>query len=60
VLKLWSRTIGEIILSVAYGQQMWNAHGPELVKLSSEAVAILNGSFTQFWLVDIFNWSRSI
>lgn len=52
--------IGEVIISVAYGRQIWDAYGPELVKLNNESVNILNTTFVQFWLVDIFNWMRFI
>ncbi|CAG8690475.1 9827_t:CDS:2, partial [Acaulospora colombiana] len=53
-----SSLIGEIIVSMAYGRQIWNAHGPDMVKLNIEAMDILTKSFTQFWLVDIFNWRK--
>jgi hypothetical protein len=38
---------------------MWNAHGPELVKLNNEAMDLLARSFTQLLMVDVFNWSKS-
>ncbi|PVF92648.1 cytochrome P450 [Serendipita vermifera] len=55
-----SLSIGEIIITMAYGRQIWNAYGPELVKINNEAMDLISKSFTQFWLVDIFTWMRFI
>ncbi|PVF91243.1 cytochrome P450 [Serendipita vermifera] len=60
IIQPLSLLMGEIIISMAYGRRIWNAHGPELVKLNNEAIDLVSKSFTQFWFVDIFNWMRFI
>ncbi|PVF92647.1 cytochrome P450 [Serendipita vermifera] len=55
-----SISIGEFIVSLAYGRHFWDAHGPELAKLNNEAMDLLTRNLAQFWLVDIFRWMRFI
>ncbi|PVF92510.1 cytochrome P450 [Serendipita vermifera] len=59
-VKEISQSCGEIIISVAYGQRMWQDHGEELLALNKDAMGIFDKTFDRFWFVDIFPWMRFI
>lgn len=49
-----SSAIGQIIIELTYGKQIWDKHGAELLAINVEAVGIVASTFGKVWLVDIF------
>jgi hypothetical protein len=58
-VSLFISAVGRIIVQITYGEQIWDAHGPELVAINMEAMNILSATFGKVWMVDIFNFCAS-
>jgi hypothetical protein len=56
---LFVSATGRIIVQITYGEQIWDADGPELVALNIEALDIAAAAFSKVWMVDIFNFCTS-
>lgn len=53
-------TLGSIVISLTYGEEMWNDFGKELVDWDNEIMGNISVAFSKFWMVDVFNFLRFI
>jgi hypothetical protein len=56
VIHEFLRALGRGITEVAYGENILNLIGDELLSWNGEAMHLYEESFFKFWLVDIFNF----
>jgi hypothetical protein len=52
--------MGRLMLEVAYGTEITNDIGDELVSWNIEAMKLVNDAFLEFWIVDIFPFCECI
>ena len=48
-----SSSIGSIINRLAYGNEIFEEHGQDILEANREAMALLSFTFYQFWFVDV-------
>jgi hypothetical protein len=56
---MWHRSIGSVIIELAYGEKVFKEHGPDLVKINTESMDLMMWSFQQVWLPNILPLSKS-
>jgi hypothetical protein len=57
-----SSAVGSIISRIAYGNEIFEEHGEDLLNMNRKAMGLLASGMSNFWLVDFFplsNWFRS-
>jgi hypothetical protein len=47
------RSIGAVIIELAYGQKVFREHGNELVEMNIEGLELMSWAFQQIWLPNI-------
>ncbi|PVG00533.1 cytochrome P450 [Serendipita vermifera] len=58
--KVIESAVGAAITKVAYGQRIYEAHGSELIKLSTESIKLVLWTFSQPWLCNLLPITRSL
>jgi hypothetical protein len=51
------RSVGGVIIKIAYGEKIFEEHGKELVRLNAESLDIMTYAFEHLWLPNFFNFS---
>jgi hypothetical protein len=54
---LQCRSVGGVIIKIAYGEKIFEEHGTELVRLNAESLDIMTYAFEHLWLPNFFNFS---
>jgi hypothetical protein len=57
-----SSAVGSIISRIAYGNEIFEEHGQDLLNMNRKALGLLASGMSNFWLVDFFplsSWFRS-
>jgi hypothetical protein len=52
-ISITLRSIGAVIVELAYGANVFQRHGQELVELNTESLELATWAFTQIWLPDL-------
>ncbi|PVF95239.1 cytochrome P450 [Serendipita vermifera] len=52
------RSIGAVVIELAFGEKVFKEHGSELVKINTQSIELVTWSFQQIWLPNIFPLSR--
>lgn len=49
------RSVGAFIIKMSYGEEVYNRHGAELVKLNTETLDLFASTMAQVWFVNAVN-----
>jgi len=52
--------VGAIVTKLGYGDNVYQAHGEELVRVNRQRIELITWAFTKFWMVDVFPLLRFI
>jgi hypothetical protein len=53
-----SSSVGKVVITVAYGESVYNERGKELIQLNTEASDLVTYAISNGWLVDIVPFSK--
>lgn len=59
-LAIVTRTMGDILTRIAYGEHFFQHHGTEIIKYNIEGLEVIAWAFTRFWFVDVIPLMRYI
>lgn len=55
-----THSVGAVISSIAYGENINEVYGEELTRLNNEESEIINTGMSNTWLVNLFPWRKFI
>ncbi|CAG7852701.1 O-methylsterigmatocystin oxidoreductase Short=OMST oxidoreductase; AltName: Full=Aflatoxin B synthase; AltName: Full=Aflatoxin biosynthesis protein Q; AltName: Full=Cytochrome P450 64 [Serendipita indica DSM 11827] len=59
-IGILTKTMGNVLTRIAYGERFFEQHGPEIIKYNIEGVELISWAFTQFWFVDVIPTLRYV